>query len=972
MIQNIIKEHGNTFVKFCIIGGLSTIINYSLFYLLYSLQFNYLPSSSAGYIAGTFFGFFLNKKYTFESKKTPYKPEILKYFIIYAISLFLGLLLLRFLVGLGLAVTFANLLIIGFTTITNYIGIRYIVFAKSTVVRKVDYIIFRYKYLLTYIFIGLSSLVVEILAIYVLQRTGAPITQGIYFLSFLLGMVLSFVLNTKINFRVSKNQKIKVFYIFALISTFSYALNLLLLQIIYQFNIAIGDYASIRLISAGCIFLISYSLHRKITFKDTKEVGIAIYLKDEEDINGIYDKVKFFPDWIHVDIVDKTIRSDAAEVNYEKGLEIKKQWPKTMVMTHIMSKRPSSHIQEIKEFSEYIIVHLDIDEKVREVIAIIKKTGRSAGICIDSNFDIGKIPGDILRGIDMLQILGIDNPGESGQEMNNQAVVQLGKINILKKQKKYNFKICFDGGIKFANIDKIDAKYIVSGSTVLSSKNPKHSIFTLKSGARYYDKNKDTKEYIKNKIYKTLENIPFVASGTLVGSFVDKKSLEGMSDIDTIVIVDKLSKNNYDKIIKQFEKIGEDVCKKFGYKYIINPTFGPLKFNDKDTVVFHLMIYDKSGHKDHCIKSPFTCLEWERSENFVKSKMSEIWAVNKLQPNYFFNSRRSISDYMQDLNKSSISYREYIFKNNEVIEEKKYKRMSNRDKFEFSYHIMKFCMLNFLKLYHHNNKIFSNEELVNKYFSIFPKNKAKSKKLFYMLQECKSSLIFRNWEVEDNLLLELFLKDFEEQFEELFKRNSSKIYFMRHQKTKLNKNGLFLGQKLNPEIVSTSAKKILEIEERLGPISFDIISSTMKRAQQTAKLFKGKVSMDTLISEINYGLAEGKDLDFLKENYKEITSQWDNDLDPRFPEGENMRDVLFRVRRFLRKLKDNKNNSSKIIVTHNVFLRCLVGEIFKIPIEKWFRLNIDYLDPMEVIRTGANHFYINLTPRQLESIFKEL
>ena len=55
-------------------------------------------------------------------------------------------------------------------------------------------------------------------------------------------------------------------------------------------------------------------------------------------------------------------------------------------------------------------------------------------------------------------------------------------------------------------------------------------------------------------------------------------------------------------------------------KLLINNTFGPLKFNSNKNLVIHLMVYDRTGHIDHVIKSPFTVYDWERSNVYLKKK----------------------------------------------------------------------------------------------------------------------------------------------------------------------------------------------------------------------------------------------------------------------------------------------------------------------------------------------------------------
>ncbi len=117
------------FAKFIVVGVFSTIVNYSFFYFLYEfLGVYYLTSAASGFIAGVLAGYGFNKKWTFGIKEKA-KNYVYKYYIIYVVSLVLSLFVLKFLVSqIGLTPEIANLLTIGFTTITNFIGIKAWVF----------------------------------------------------------------------------------------------------------------------------------------------------------------------------------------------------------------------------------------------------------------------------------------------------------------------------------------------------------------------------------------------------------------------------------------------------------------------------------------------------------------------------------------------------------------------------------------------------------------------------------------------------------------------------------------------------------------------------------------------------------------------------------------------------------------------------------------------------------------------------
>ena len=119
------------FSKFIFVGLFSTAVNYLCFWLLLDfLHINYQLAFVSGYMTGVLAGFTLTKQWTCKANgKT--KGEIFKYCGVYIVSLILGGLFLRSLVeGLSLDPKIANIIVIGFTTVTNFAGIKFLVFKK--------------------------------------------------------------------------------------------------------------------------------------------------------------------------------------------------------------------------------------------------------------------------------------------------------------------------------------------------------------------------------------------------------------------------------------------------------------------------------------------------------------------------------------------------------------------------------------------------------------------------------------------------------------------------------------------------------------------------------------------------------------------------------------------------------------------------------------------------------------------------
>ena len=100
--------------------------------------------------------------------------------------------------------------------------------------------------------------------------------------------------------------------------------------------------------------------------------------------------------------------------------------------------------------------------------------------------------------------------------------------------------------------------------------------------------------------------------------------------------------------------------------------------------------------------------------------------------------------------------------------------------------------------------------------------------------------------------------------------------------------------------------------------------------------------IDNNLTEINYGLAEGLDYEEYYKKYPNKILQWKQKKDPRFPKGENMKDVHKRIYKFInnRILINNfdQDINKILVVSHNVVIRCLIGNIFKININDWFKL----------------------------------
>lgn len=89
---------------------------------------NYIISSVIGYLSGVFFGFYFNKNWSFNFRdKSPF--VFIKYLSAYLFSLLVSVALLKVLVDYyTLDARISNALVIGVTTVLNYLAVKFVVF----------------------------------------------------------------------------------------------------------------------------------------------------------------------------------------------------------------------------------------------------------------------------------------------------------------------------------------------------------------------------------------------------------------------------------------------------------------------------------------------------------------------------------------------------------------------------------------------------------------------------------------------------------------------------------------------------------------------------------------------------------------------------------------------------------------------------------------------------------------------------
>ena len=496
-------------------------------------------------------------------------------------------------------------------------------------------------------------------------------------------------------------------------------------------------------------------------------------------------------------------------------------------------------------------------------------------------------------------------------------------------------------------------------------------------------------------VWRVADRLPFVRSATIAGSFSRGEGLEGIADVDTIVVVDSLDRERFAEIQEAFRAELEPILAERLFALRINPTLGPLKFNDPRTAVLHLMIYTAEGHRDHVIQSPFTCLDWQRSPLWRKSDLRSVYPVFGLQPHHFISARRGAQDYLRDLRNDAVSYREVDFRDDGPRQVVRNKQMTSRDRHEFAYHVMRFVMQNFLKLVTRTNEVQEGGELAAAYFARFPDGAGAFGPLFGELMQRKQEGRFKPPVPELFDQVSAFVTAFEAQFRDAFERRAVRHLVFRHAPTELNAGTgearIFQGRS-DPIISATQTEELWDSlnvlaekvaahppkcafcsEKRRAIGSVNMVRHRLISYRLGECLPRGvpRASVESRLNEMDYGACEGLTVARARKIYPELFAAWERGEDPQFPAGgESTADVWERVWDFAQE-RWAPGEESSLVCTHNVVLRCLVGHVLSVPQPQWYRLRIPHLAPITVVSTREFGLFVDLEEKVEREIFAD-
>ena len=124
---------GDAEIRYIFVGGMTTLVNYSVYYVLLKLNAHWLIANSVSWLGAVLFAYYTNKKYVFKSSNES-KKEFVSFVLLRLVTLLVETGCLSLLIDLLHIQPMISKIVVSFITIiSNYVLCKFKVFKKEGV-----------------------------------------------------------------------------------------------------------------------------------------------------------------------------------------------------------------------------------------------------------------------------------------------------------------------------------------------------------------------------------------------------------------------------------------------------------------------------------------------------------------------------------------------------------------------------------------------------------------------------------------------------------------------------------------------------------------------------------------------------------------------------------------------------------------------------------------------------------------------
>jgi len=177
-------------------------------------------------------------------------------------------------------------------------------------------------------------------------------------------------------------------------------------------------------------------------------------------------------DWLHLDIMDGQF---VPNISFGPAVvaAVRPHAKNLFFDVHLMCGKPEILLEPFtKAGADQIIVHVELGDKVPQLLWKIRSLGKKVGLAVNPPTAITEaLP--FLDKIDLLLVMTV-NPGFGGQSFIHECLPKIQQAAAWRREKKLNYQIEVDGGINnqtVAECARAGADTFVAGTALFSQRN---------------------------------------------------------------------------------------------------------------------------------------------------------------------------------------------------------------------------------------------------------------------------------------------------------------------------------------------------------------------------------------------------------------------------------------------------------------------------------------------------------------------